>query len=63
LSIHDYLQGKLVAAGEVSSKATAIGTRFNRVAPLPVVKMTPAELRERSTRGEVKITPRVKMSA
>ena len=32
-------------------------------APLPVVRMTEAELRERATRGEVKITPRVKMSA
>jgi heterodisulfide reductase subunit A-like polyferredoxin len=63
LSIDQYLRGKQLESGQVTTTATTIGTRFNRVAPLPVVRMTEAELRERATRGEVKITPRVKMSA
>ena len=62
-SIDQYLRGKQIESGQVTTAATTIGTRFNRVAPLPVVRMTEAELRERATRGEVKITPRVKMSA
>jgi len=62
-SIDQYLRGKQLESGQVTTTATTIGTRFNRVAPLPVVRMTEAELRERATRGEVKITPRVKMSA
>ncbi len=62
-SIDQYLRGKQLETGQVSTGATTVGTRFNRVAPLPVVKMTEAELRERAARGEVKIAPRVKMSA
>ena len=62
-SIDRYLRGKQLESGQVTTGATTIGTRFNRVAPLPVVKMTETDLRERAAKGEVKIAPRVKMTA